>query len=128
MTEQNDSPPFRFLLNPTRSAKQGVNINIGKFQPEYEEIVTTMEVHPEDMARIGVVDGDWITVRTEVGEADFRCKSANVPLGMLVVPYGPPTCKLMSGDTGGTGMPLSKGWDVEVEKANRENDTHETRE
>ena len=104
------------MLNPTRSAQQGVHISVGKFGPEYEEIVTTMEVHADDMAKIGVEDGDWIIVRTEVGEAEFRCKTANVPEGMLVVPYGPPTCKLMSGDTGGTGMPLSKGWDVEVEK------------
>lgn len=110
----------QFLLNPTRTAQQGVHINIGKFSPEYEKIVTTMEVHPDDMAELGVEDGDWILVKTEVGEAEFCCKAAKVPLGMLVVPYGPPTCKLMSGDTGGTGMPLSKGWDVTAEKVERD--------
>ena len=36
------------------------------------------------------------------------------PLGMIFVPYGPPTCRLMGGDTDGTGMPTSKGWEVEV--------------
>ena len=34
---------------------------------------------------------------------------------MLFVPYGPPTCRLMGGDTDGTGMPTSKNWEVEVE-------------
>ena len=34
---------------------------------------------------------------------------------MIFVPYGPPTCRLMGGDTDGTGMPTSKGWEVEVE-------------
>jgi formylmethanofuran dehydrogenase subunit D len=34
---------------------------------------------------------------------------------MIFVPYGPPTCRLMGAETDGTGMPTSKGWDVEVE-------------
>ena len=42
-------------------------------------------------------------------------KDGNVPRGLLFVPYGPPTCELMGGETDGTGMPTSKGWDVEVE-------------
>ena len=64
---------------------------------------------------LGVESGAAIRVRTEVGSAEFVCKEANVPRGMLFVPYGPPTCQLMGGDTDGTGMPTSKGWDVEVE-------------
>ena len=34
---------------------------------------------------------------------------------MIFVPYGPPTCRLMGAETDGTGMPTSKGWEVEVE-------------
>jgi len=34
---------------------------------------------------------------------------------MIFIPYGPPTCHLMAQYTDGTGMPLSKGWEVEVE-------------
>ena len=52
---------------------------------------------------------------TLIGEATFVCQPGNIPRGMLFVPYGPPTCKLMGGDTDGTGMPTSKGWDVDVE-------------
>ena len=37
------------------------------------------------------------------------------PAGMIFVPYGPPTCRLMGNTTDGTGMPTSKGWEVEVE-------------
>ena len=53
--------------------------------------------------------------RNEIGEARFTCKEGNIPRGLLFVPYGPPTCELMGGRTDGTGMPDSKGWDVEVE-------------
>ncbi|MCA9066195.1 MAG: hypothetical protein KDA96_24175 [Planctomycetaceae bacterium] len=104
----------RFLLNPMRTAKQGTNINVGKFTDEYNEVVTTLTVSPADMESLGLKDGDRVLVRTEVGEAEFRCETGNVPDGLLFVPYGPPTCRLMGGSTDGTGMPTSKGWDVEV--------------
>ncbi|MCA9058854.1 MAG: hypothetical protein KDA85_10150 [Planctomycetaceae bacterium] len=104
----------RFLLNPMRTAKQGTNINVGKFTDEYNEVVTTMTVSAADMESLGLKDGDRVLVRTEVGEAEFRCESGNVPDGLLFVPYGPPTCRLMGGSTDGTGMPTSKGWEVEV--------------
>lgn len=108
-------PTKRFLLNPSRTAKQGANINVGKFTEEYQAIVTTLTMSPADMESLGVVAGDEVIVRTEFGEATFRCESGNVPDGLLFVPYGPPTCRLMGGSTDGTGMPLSKGWEVEVE-------------
>jgi formylmethanofuran dehydrogenase subunit D len=92
-----------------------VQINVGKDGDEYNAIVNTMQIHPEDMKELGIVSGATVRVRTEVGEAQFQCKEANVPRGMLFVPYGPPTCQLMGGETDGTGMPTSKGWDVEVE-------------
>ena len=68
------------------------------------------------MKELGVATGAKILIRNEVGEATFICKEGNIPRGMLFVPYGPPTCQLMGGATDGTGMPTSKGWDVEVEK------------
>ena len=92
-----------------------MGINTGKFGEDYEKIVTTLTICKADMELLGVQDGDWVRIRTEIGEAEFCCEEGNIPEGMLFVPYGPPTCRLMAGDTGGTGMPLSKGWDVEVE-------------
>jgi formylmethanofuran dehydrogenase subunit D len=108
-------PGNRFILSPGRTSKQGQQINIGKDYPEYQAIVTTLTMHPEDMAELGVVSGGTVLVRTEQGEAQFQCKEGNIPRGMLFVPYGPPTCRLMGGSTDGTGMPTSKGWDAEVE-------------
>lgn len=110
-------PAIKVLLNPTRTAKQGVQVNVGKFGDEYEKIVNTLSMHEEDMKSLEIEDGQSVTVRTEHGEAKFVCETAKVPQGMVFVPYGPPTCKLMGGDTGGTGMPTSKGWEVEIEPA-----------
>jgi formylmethanofuran dehydrogenase subunit D len=105
----------RFILNAGRTTKQGQQINVGKDSPEYQAIVSTMIMHPEDMKEAGIAPGQSVRVRSETGEATFQCKEGKVPQGMIFVPYGPPTCRIMGRDTDGTGMPTSKGWEVELE-------------
>ena len=102
-------------MNAGRTTKQGQQINAGKDSLEYQAIVGTLTMHPEDMKELGVTAGASVRVRTETGEATFVCKDGNIPRGLLFVAYGPPTCRLMGGDTDGTGMPTSKGWEVEIE-------------
>ncbi|HBH51534.1 MAG TPA: formylmethanofuran dehydrogenase [Planctomycetaceae bacterium] len=104
----------RFILNSARSARQGSLINVGKDSAEYQALTTSMMMCAEDMAEIGLAEGQPALVRTEFGESRFICEKGKVPVGIIVVPYGPPTCRLMGGDTDGTGMPTSKGWEVEV--------------
>jgi formylmethanofuran dehydrogenase subunit D len=105
----------RFILNAGRTSKQGQQINVGKDHEEYRTIVETLIMHPEDLKAVGATPGSTVRVRSEFGEAIFRCQAGKVPEGMIFVPYGPPTCRLMGGETDGTGMPTSKGWEVEVE-------------
>jgi formylmethanofuran dehydrogenase subunit D len=112
-------PGRRFIMNAGRTSKQGQQINVGKDHAEYQSIVNTVIMHPDDMKELGIASGGTIRVSTEYGEAMFLCKEGKVPAGMLFVPYGPPTCKLMGGDTDGTGMPTSKGWEVDVEPVAR---------
>lgn len=105
----------RYLMNAGRTTKQGQQINIGKDSPEYLALTTTIIMNSEDMAEAGITAGKSVKVRSEQGEAVFLCKDGKVPRGMIFVPYGPPTCRLMGQVTDGTGMPTSKGWEVEVE-------------
>ena len=109
-------PAIRFIMNAGRTSKQGVQINVGKDNDEYNAIVNTLTFHPDDLKEIGAAVGESVRVRSEFGgEATFRCQEGKVPRGMIFVPYGPPTCKLMGIETDGTGMPTSKNWEVEVE-------------
>jgi formylmethanofuran dehydrogenase subunit D len=109
-------PARRFILNAGRTSKQGVQINVGKDHDEYEAIVNTLTMHPDDMKELNIPPGGMVRLRSEYGGvADFRCQAGKVPQGMIFVPYGPPTCRLMGSETDGTGMPTSKGWEVEVE-------------
>jgi formylmethanofuran dehydrogenase subunit D len=105
----------RFLMNAGRTTKQGQQINIGKDTPEYQALVSTLIMNAADMKEVGVASGGTVRVRSDNGEATFQCKEGKVPEGMIFVPYGPPTCRLMGQTTDGTGMPTSKGWEVEVE-------------
>ena len=110
----------QFIMNAGRTTKQGRQINVGKDDAEYEEMVTTLIMHPDDIDDIGVSVGGSVRVRSENGEGTFVCKEhggkeGKVPPGMVFIAYGPPTCKLMGQSTDGTGMPTSKGWEVEIE-------------
>ena len=105
----------RYLMNAGRTTKQGQQINVGKDSPEYKAITNTIIMNPDDMKEAGITSGTTVRVRSDNGEALFQCKDGKVPPGMIFVPYGPPTCRLMGQTTDGTGMPTSKGWEVEVE-------------
>jgi formylmethanofuran dehydrogenase subunit D len=111
---------MRFIMNAGRTSKQGQQINVGKDHAEYQTIVSTVTMHPEDMSALRIAAGRAIRIRSECGEAIFQCREGNVPRGMIFVPYGPPTCRLMGQNTDGTGMPTSKGWEVEVEPVDPE--------
>jgi formylmethanofuran dehydrogenase subunit D len=107
-------------MNAGRTTRQGRQINAGKDDAGYEATVTTIIMHPDDIQEIGASAGGTVAVRSENGEARFLVKEhggkeGKVPRGMVFIPYGPPTCRLMGQTTDGTGMPTSKGWEVEVE-------------
>lgn len=102
-------------MNAGRTTKQGQQINIGKDSAEYQATVSTVTMNPDDMKAAGIRPGSSVRIRTEHAEVVFTCIEGRVPEGMIFVPYGPPTCHLMGRSTDGTGMPTSKGWEVEVE-------------
>ena len=107
------------LLIPGRTSKQGTSLNTGKFCAEYIDVTTTVEINSDDMARLGVKDGDSLRLSTVVGECVVKCKSrkpTDLPAGMLFMAYGPASSQLVGGETQGTGMPLSKTFEVQVER------------
>jgi formylmethanofuran dehydrogenase subunit D len=107
------------ILIPGRSNKQGTSLNAGKLKHEYREVTSTVEMNQDDMARLCLKDGDAVRLSNTVGEAVVRCKGkkpSDLPSGMLFIAYGPPSSQLMGGDTAGSGMPISKNFEVQVER------------
>lgn len=101
-----------------RSSKQGTSLCAGKTEPTYIDISSTVEMNVEDMARLGLKDDSKVRLRTSVGEVVVRCKgreTKDLPPGILFMAYGPLSSELMASDTAGSGMPISKNLDVEIE-------------
>lgn len=110
--------PEMMTLIGGRSSKQGTALCASKLGPEYAEVSSTLEMNVEDMARLGLKNGSKVRVRSTVGEAVLTCKgreTKDLPPGLLFMTYGPLSSQLMAGDTAGSGMPISKNLDVEVE-------------
>jgi formylmethanofuran dehydrogenase subunit D len=107
------------ILIPGRSNKQGTSLNAGKLKDQYRAVTSTVEMNADDMARLQLKDGDKLRLRSAFGETEVQCKGrkpTDLPAGMLFIAYGPPSSQLMGGDTAGSGMPLSKNIEVEVDK------------
>ena len=107
------------ILIPGRSNKQGTSLNKGKLKEEYMDVTSTLEMNQDDMARLGLNDGDQVRLSNDTGSTVVRCKGRkpeDLPVGVLFIAYGPPSSQLMASDTAGSGMPLSKHMEVQVEK------------
>ena len=107
-----------FILIPGRTSKQGCGISEGKFAENYQREINTLQVSPEDMKELGIANGD--RVRLTHGERQIEVevttsKGDELPPGLLFIAYGDLSSKLMEGETHGSGMPTSKGFDVELE-------------
>lgn len=107
-----------FILVPGRTSKQGCGISEGKFGEEYLKQILTLQMSPTDMERLGIVNGDKVRLTSETGQIEVDvhgAKGDELPPGLLFIPFGDMSSRLMGCDTHGSGMPTSKGIDVEVE-------------
>jgi formylmethanofuran dehydrogenase subunit D len=107
-----------FILIPGRTSKQGVGISEGKFKAGYQSETTTLQVAPQDMQRLGLKDNDRVRLKSETGQIEVTVTTAKgdeLPPGLLFIAYGDLSSRLMGGETHGSGMPTSKGIDVELE-------------
>lgn len=110
--------PETFIFIPGRTSDQGCGISEGKFQEKYQREINSLQVAPGDMKRLGIVAGDRVRLTSEDGQVEvsvIAAKADELPEGMLFIAYGDISSKLMGGDTHGSGMPTSKGIDVQLE-------------
>ena len=107
-----------FILIPGRTSKQGVGISEGKFTEGYQSETQTLQVAPQDMKRLGLKDNDRVRLKSDSGQIEVAvtaAKADELPSGLLFIAYGDLSSRLMAGETHGSGMPTSKGIDVELE-------------
>jgi len=112
-----------FILIPGRTSEQGCGISEGKFQEKYLSQINTLKIAPGDMQRLGLADGDRVRLTSDHGQVEVAVAPARgdeLPEGLLFIAYGDISSRLMGGDTHGSGMPTSKGLDVQLELLNAE--------
>ena len=111
--------PETFILIPGRTSRQGCAISEGKFKDAYLEEISRLQVSPEDMQRLGLSEGDRVRLTSEDGQVEVAVipsKKGELPPGLLFIAYGDASSRLMGADTHGSGMPTSKGIDVQMER------------
>ncbi len=109
-------PELLMTMITGRTIKQGVGLVLGKNSNEYMAEVSVVEMCREDLVQLGVKEGSKLQLTTDQGSNQFICREADLPQGLLFIPFGPPANSLIGGDTGSTGMPDSKGILVRVKQ------------
>lgn len=98
-----------------RTLAQAAGMHKGKLTEAYDRATALAEINGEDLAELGLAEGDEATVRSEAGSVRVVLKVSDLPRGMLFLPMGRRANGLIGIETQGTGMPSFKGLSVEVE-------------
>ncbi len=107
------------ILIPIRTSEQGTALNKGKLKEDYITETSMLDINTDEMERLGLEEGSQVRLSNEIGETVVTCrgkKPEDLPNGMICIPYGPPTTHLMSSETYGSGMPVSKHMEVTITK------------
>ncbi len=94
-----------------------MGISKGKELPEYLEATGVIELNAADMERSGLTDGAAVTLKSEHGIAQVRCRRGQLPEGLAFMAFGSACNRLVGGETSACGMPDSKHVLVEVAAA-----------
>jgi formylmethanofuran dehydrogenase subunit D len=82
------------------------------------ESVAICEIDEKDMGTLGLEPGQNVKVKSNFGEVVLKAVKAKEPNpGIIFVPCGPWANLLIGSKSDGTGMPLFKSIEVEVEPA-----------
>lgn len=105
----------KLILITGRSTKQGTGISTGKGHEDYRKETSTLQLNAADMERFGFKEGDAVLVKTAFGQALTYCIAEDLPEGMAFIAFGPATSQLSGGETYASGMPDTKGIEIELE-------------
>ena len=105
-----------YLFISGRTIDQAKGMHMGKHTDFYGRAVSMIEMNERDMENESFVEGEAVRIVSQWGEADGWVKKSDVPQGMVFVPMGPVANAVSGVDTEGTGMPLFKGFNVDVKK------------
>ena len=112
-------PSLNATLLSGRSLGQAKSREAGRFSEEYLRNVAVCEMNSDDLASLGITQGQNVKVSTKTGSVILRATIAaqTLPRGIIFLPYGPWANMVIPIETHGTGMPSFKGIEAEVTAA-----------
>ena len=97
-----------------RTLKQAHAMHIGKDSDAYRKATTVVSMHPGDLARLALAEGQRVALTSPHGRVEVVAEPSDIPEGLVFLPMGPTANALIGPDTEGTGMPAFKGIPVEA--------------
>ena len=113
---------LRATLITGRTIDQGVGKEMGKGSIEYFESSSICFMDKADMIKLGVKSGTNVLVTSEYGSVIVKALKypwGNMP-GLVFIPCGLWANAICGDETFGMGMPMFKGFSVDVELAPKE--------
>ena len=110
---------LRLTLITGRTIDQGVGKEMGKGSKEYFESAAICFLDPVDIKKLGLKNGSNVQVTSKFGSVVVKAKKfpRGVMPGMVFIPCGLWANAVCGDDTYSMGMPLFKGFPVDVEPA-----------
>ncbi len=114
-------PKIDVTIISGRTAEQGAGLEEGKTSERYAKSTSLIELSPPDVLALGIDEGGTVKVTTPHGAVVVYTKrSEGLEEGLAFFPYGPWANQLFGAATSGTGMPLYKGLEAEIEPSSED--------
>ena len=113
---------LRAILITGRTIEQGVGKELGKGSVEYYDSCAVCFFNKTDMIKLGIKNGSIVKVTSKYGSVIVKAQKYQwgVNPGMVFIPCGSWANAITGDETFSMGMPLFKGFPVEVEAAPNE--------
>ena len=110
---------LRLTLITGRTIDQGVGKEMGKGSKEYFDSAAICFLDPVDIKKLGIKSGSNVQVTSKFGSVILKAKKfpRGAMPGLVFIPCGLWANAVCGDDTYSMGMPLFKGFPVEVELA-----------
>jgi formylmethanofuran dehydrogenase subunit D len=110
------------ILITGRTIDQGVGKEMGKGSKEYFDSASVCYIDKSDMQKLGIRSGVNVQVTSKYGSVIVKAVKfpSGITPGMVFIPCGLWANAICGDETFGMGMPLFKGFPVEVEPAPNE--------
>lgn len=82
-------PDYPFILNAGRHKPENANTLMRKPDWNKGRRTSTLAMHPEDAARLGAIDGEFVKVTTEAASEKLELEISDaVRVGQILIPHG----------------------------------------